>query len=333
VVYIGWGSHEDQDPYHGWVIGYTASTLVQAPNAVFNSTPNFNPMFGYARGGIWMSGCAPAADGSGNLYLQTGNGAFDANSNGGNYGDSTLKLSTASGLSVADWFTPMDQRTLDMGDQDHGAGGAAILVDQPSATHPHLVIGGGKAGVLFLMNRDNLGHFSSSTNNVLQQLVVGPNIYGTAAFWSNSLYITAATDGGSGGPLKHYSFDTTTEQFAAASQSSLVYRYPGPTPSVSSNGTVQGIVWALDNSKYCTPGNNSGCGPAVLHAYDATNLATELWNSSQAAGDQPGNAVKFTVPTVANGKVYVGTRGNNTGGGFGSTSVSGELEVYGLKPN
>jgi len=281
-----------------------------------------------------MSGGAPAADSSGNLYLQTGNGVFDANTNGGNYGDSTLKLSTASGLSVADWFTPMDEASLDIGDQDHGAGGAAILVDQPSAPFPHLVIGGGKAGVLFLMNRDNLGHFSMSTNNVLQQLVVGFNIFATAAFWNNSLYIAGATEDGNGGPLKHYSFDTTTEQFAAASQTSLpYYNFPGPTPSVSSNGTVQGIVWALDNSKYCTPGHNSGCGPAVLHAYDASNLATELWNSSQAAGDQAGNAVKFTVPTVANGKVYVGTRGNNTGGSFGSTSVSGELDVYGLKPN
>jgi hypothetical protein len=333
VVYIGWGSHEDADPYHGWVIGYTASTLVQAHNAVFNSTPNFNAAFFYSRGGIWMSGGAPAADSSGNLYLQTGNGVFDANTNGGNYGDSTLKLSTSSGLSVADWFTPLDEASLDIGDQDHGSGGAAILVDQPSATYPHLVIGGGKAGVLFLMNRDNLGHFSSSTNNVLQQIVVGANMFATAAFWNNSLYIAGATDGGKGGLLKHYSFDTTTEQFAAASQASLVYNFPGPTPSVSSNGSAQGIVWALDNSKYCTPGNNSGCGPAVLHAYDATNLATELWNSTQAAGDQAGNAVKFTVPTVANGKVYVGTRGNNTGGSFGSTSVSGELEVYGLKPN
>jgi hypothetical protein len=123
VVYIAWASHEDKDPYHGWVIGYTPSTLVQAPNAVFNSTPNFNATFGYSRGGIWMSGGAPAADSSGNVYLLTGNGAFDADSNGGNYGDSTLKLSTTSGLSVADWFTPMDQRTLDMGDQDHGDGG------------------------------------------------------------------------------------------------------------------------------------------------------------------------------------------------------------------
>jgi hypothetical protein len=333
VVYIAWGSHEDAEPFHGWVIGCTASTLVQVPGAVFSSTPNFNAAFSYSGGGIWMSGGAPAADSSGNLYVLTGNGAFDANTNGGNYGDSTLKLSTTSGLSVADWFTPMDEASLATGDVDHGAGGAAILVDQPSATYPHLVIGGGKAGVLFLMNRDNLGHFSSSTNNVLQQIVVGPNIYATAAFWNNSLYIAAATHGGSGGPLKHYSFNTTTEQFAAASQSSLVYPFPGPTPSVSSNGSVQGIVWALDNSRYCTPGPNSGCGPAVLHAYDATNLATELWNSSQAAGDQAGNAVKFTVPTVANGKVYVGTRGNNTGGSFGSTSVSGELDVYGLKPN
>ena len=314
VVYIAWASHEDHErlnpflSYHGWVIGYTASTLAQAPNAVFNSTPNFDARFGYSRGGIWMSGGAPAADDRGNLYLQTGNGAFNADTHGGNYGDSTLKLSTASGLSVADWFTPMDQRTLDMGDQDHGAGGAAILVDQPSATYPRLVIGGGKAGVLFLMNRDNLGHFSMSTNNVLQQLVVGANIFATAAFWNNSLYVAGATEGGSSGPLKHYSFDTTTEQFAAASQTLPYYNFPGPTPSVSSSGTVQGIVWALDNSKYCTNGPNSGCGPAVLHAYDASNLATELWNSSQAAGDQAGNAVKFTVPTVANGKVYVGTR-------------------------
>jgi hypothetical protein len=337
VVYIAWASHEDKDPYHGWVIGYTASTLVQAPNAVFNSTPNFNAAFGYSRGGIWMSGGAPAADSSGNLYLLTGNGVFDANTNGGNYGDSTLKLSTTSGLSVADWFTPMNQASLDSGDVDHGAGGAAILVDQPSATYPHLVIGGGKAGVLFLLNRDNLGHFSSTTNNVLQQLGVGPNIYATAAFWNNSLYIAAAFDTppspNSGGPMNHYAFDTTAEQFSPGSQTSLVYNFPGPTPSVSSNGSVQGIVWALDNSKYCTPGANSGCGPAVLHAYDARNLGMELWNSSQAAGDQAGNAVKFTVPTVANGKVYVGTRGNNTGGSFGSSSVSGELDVYGLKPN
>ena len=227
----------------------------------------------------------------------------------------------------------MDEASLDRGDADHGAGGAAILVDQPSAPFPHLVIGGGKAGVLFVMNRDNLGHFSSSTNNVLQQLVVGANIFATAAFWNNSLYIAAATEGGSGGPLKHYSFDTTAEQFAAASQTSLVYNFPGPTPSVSSNVSVQGIVWVLDNSKYCTPGPNSGSGPAVLHAYDAPNLSTELWNSSQAAADQAGNAVKFTVPTVANGKVYIGTRGNNTGGTGSSTTTPGELDVYGLLAN
>jgi hypothetical protein len=183
------------------------------------------------------------------------------------------------------------------------------------------------------LDRDNMGQFSPSSNNVLQQLNVGPNIYATSAFWNNALYIAAALEGGFGGPLKHYSFDTTTQQFNSASHSALVYNFPGPTPSVSSLGTTQGIVWALDNSNYCTPGNNSGCGSAVLHAYDATNLATELWNSTQGTGNSAGNAVKFTVPTVANGKVYIGTRGNNTGGGTTSTSVPGELDVYGLLPN
>ncbi len=332
AVYISWASHEDNDPYHGWVIGYSASTLAQIPGAVFNSTPNFNSAFGSSRGGIWMSGGAPAAE-NGYLYLLTGNGAFDADTGGSNYGDSTLKLSTSSGLSVADWFTPMDQFSLATGDVDHGSGGAAILVDQPSAPHPRLLIGGGKAGVLFLVDRDNMGHFSSSSNNVLQQLKVGLNIYATSAFWNNSLYVAAADDGGSVGPLKHYSFDMSTQQFSSASQSTYLYPFPGPTPSVSSAGTTLGIVWALDNSKYCTPGANSGCGPTVLHAYDATTLTNELWNSTQGTGNAAGNAVKFTVPTIANGKVYIGTRGNNTGGSTSSTTVPGELDVYGLLPN
>jgi hypothetical protein len=168
-----------------------------------------------------------------------------------------------------------------------------------------------------------MGKFSSSTNNVIQIINLGNSIFATPVFWQNNLYVAGV------GPLKQFAFNSATGKFNGAplSQSSASYRFPGATPSVSSNGATNGIVWALDNGLYCTP-QSPGCGATVLHAYDATNLATELWNSSQAAGnrDLAGHAVKFTVPTVANGKVYVGTRGNDS-------SVLGELEVYGLLPN
>jgi hypothetical protein len=331
VVYITWASHEDHDQYHGWVIGYNASTLVQVPNAVFNTTPNSVNGIGYARGGIWMGGGAPAADSSGNLYFLTGNGTFDANNPGGsNYGDSTMKLSTSSGLTVADWFTPADQSTLDGGDQDHGSGGAAILVDQPVGSPvQHLVIGGGKEGNLFLLNRDLMGHYGANVtplnSNAVQIFNVGNAIFSTSAFWNNSLYIAPA-----GGPLQAYPFSTSTGQFntGSATSAGVGFGFPGATPSISaSSATANGIVWATDSSMYCTP-QSPGCGPAVLHAFDATKLSTELWNSSQVGGDKAGNAVKFTVPTVANGKVYIGTRGSDTGSGG-----VGELDVYGLKPN
>ena len=323
VVYVAWASHEDHDPYHGWLIGFSASTLAPATNAVFNTTPNQVGTLSYSRGGIWMGGGAPALDASGNLYFITGNGTFDANTGGSNYGDSVVKLSTASGLSVADYFTPLDQATLDANDTDFGSGAATILVDQPSGPVTHLVIGGGKQGNLFLLNRDNMGKFSGTTNNVLQTVNAGNGIYATPVFWQNNLYVAPI------GALKQYLFNPTTGKFngAASSQTSSTFGFPGATPALSSNGAVAGIVWAADNSQYCTTASPA-CGPAILHAYDATNLATELWNSSQAAGnrDQAGHAVKFTVPTIANGKVYFGTRGNDS-------TVLGELEVYGLLPN
>jgi len=323
VVYVAWASHEDHDPYHGWVMGFNASTLAPVANAVFNATPNHVGTLSYSRGGIWMGGGAPAVDAAGNLFFITGNGTFDANTGGSNYGDSVVRLSTASGLSVADYFTPLDQASLDANDTDFGSGAATILVDQPAGPVTRLVIGGGKQGNLFLLNRDSMGKFSSSTNDVIQTVNLGNSIFATPVFWQNNLYIAGV------GPLKQFAFNSTTGKFNGApfSQSSTSYRFPGATPSVSSNGATNGIIWALDNGLYCTP-QSPGCGATVLHAYDATNLATELWNSSQAAAnrDLAGHAVKFTVPTVANGKVYVGTRGNDS-------SVLGELEVYGLLPN
>jgi hypothetical protein len=162
----------------------------------------------------------------------------------------------------------------------------------------------------------------------LQRFSVAYDIFSTGAFWNNNLYI-----GGVQYPLYTYQLIPSTVQFSSLkSRSSETFGYPGVTPSVSATGTTNGIVWALDTQHQCISGEKT-CSPVVLHAYDARDLATELWNSSMVAGDAAGNAVKFTVPTVANGKVYVGTRGNNTGGVYGSTTVSGELDVYGLKPN
>jgi hypothetical protein len=335
VVYVAWASHGDNDPYHGWVMGFSAGNLALAPVAVWNSTPNQVAGFSQSRGGIWMSGGAPAADFSNNtnnLYFLTGNGSFDAGSGGSNYGDSTVKLSIASGLlTVAGYFTPDNQLSLNSNDVDHGAGGAAILIDQPLAPVPHLLIGGGKDGVLYLVNRDTLGGYDPANNNVVQALNIGQSIFATSAFWNNSLFIA-----GNGGPLNQFTFNPSAGLFGISPvhSSPSSFGFPGSTPSVSSTGgSTNGIVWGLDNSQYCTI-QSPGCGPVVLHAYDATNVSSELWNSSQASGnrDSAGNAVKFTVPTVANGKVYVGTRGNNTGGASNTTSIAGELDVYGLLP-
>ena len=228
-------------------------------------------------------------------------------------------------MTVSSYFTPSDQANDNAIDVDFGSGGAAVVLNLTSGTLEHLVIGGGKDGTLYLLNGDNMGGLGDS--NARQYFNIGYRNFATGAFWNNNFYIA-----GIYGPLISYSFNTSTNcSILRSSQSSTSYGYPGATPSVSSTGSSNGIVWALDNSNYCTP-SSPGCGPAVLHAYDATTLTSELWNSSMVSGNAAGNAVKFAVPTIANGKVYVGTRGNNTGGVFGSTSVSGELDVYGLKP-
>ncbi len=317
TVYIAWASHEDTPPYYGWVMGYNASDLTQT--AVLNVSPNV----GY--GGIWMGGGAPAVDSSNNLYLITGNATFDATSStapNNDYGDSFLKLTSS--LSVSQYFTPSDQANDNAADIDFGSGGAAILVDQPSGPVQHLVIGGGKDGYLYLLNRDAMGGLGDS--NAWQRFNFGNSIFATGAFWNNTFYMAGVS-----GHLQAFSFNTSTGKFNTSnvSQTSATYGFPGSTPSVSSSGTTNGIVWALNNSSYCTL-QSSGCGPAVLHAYDSTNVATELWNSTLGTGNAAGNAVKFTVPTVANGKIYVGTRGNNTGGSTSSTTIPGELDVYGL---
>jgi hypothetical protein len=333
TVYVAWGSHEDGPPYSGWLMGYTYNGSSFTQTYVLDAGPNTGQV------GIWMSGSAPAADEQGRLYVLTGNGGFDATSStapNNDYGDSLLQLSPS--LQVLGYFTPSDQQSDDMYNNDFGSGGAAILADLPAGSPvTHLVIGGGKDGNLYVLNRDALGGYGDS--NAWQEISIGTEgsldaatpgvIFTVGAIW-NDIYYLAGVDE----PLQAYQLDPSTAQLSLASTATTPsggYGYPGSTPSISASGSQNGVVWVLDDSQYCTPAS-PGCGPAVLHAYEATNVATELWNSAESSSDQAGNAVKFTVPTIANGKVYIGTRGNNTGGAYGSTSASGELDVYGLKP-
>ena len=318
TVYVAWGSHEDASPWYGWIMGFLYSNGSWTPTAVFNSTPNVRG------GGIWMGGGAPAVDASSHLYFLTGNGGFDANNVSApndDYGDSLLQADTS--LNITSYFTPSDELADNQSDRDFGSGGAAVLADLPAGNSvTHALVCGGKDGTLYVLNRDLLGGFGDSA--AVQTLALGYGLFSTSAIWNNQLFAA-----GSGGPLTSYQLNTATAQFTRATSSSHAYGFPGSTPSVSAAGTQSGVVWALDTHSYCTR-QSAACGPAVLHAYDASNLSTELWNSSLNAADAAGNAVKFSVPTVANGRVYVATRGNNTGGADSSTSTPGELEIYGL---
>jgi len=318
VVYVAWASYGDRDPFHGWIVGYGTATLARM--AVFNDSANGQ------RGGIWMSGGAPAADSNGKLYLVTGNGTFDADSGTApntDFGNSILKINRASGLSVVDWFTPFNQDFLNMNDGDLGSSGVVLLPDQSSGV-AHLLVSGGKEGRLYLVNRDSMGHFCASCTttdtNVVESFMATTGFFCTPAFWQNALYFAGSLQGvGNGDHLNRLAFDPSKGLFnsSPSSQSAFVFNFPGATPSISSQDSSNGIVWAVDSS-HSDPNVDFQPGPAVLFAYDATDLSNELWNSSQASGnrDQAGGAVKFTVPTVANGKVYIGTRT--------------ELDVYGL---
>jgi hypothetical protein len=233
-------------------------------------------------------------------------------------------------LSVAGWFTPFDQATLAQRDEDLGSGATVLFPNQTGSGPQHLLAQVGKEGVVYVVDRDNMGQYNPSNNSQIWQSFSGPNgLWGTPALWHNNLYV-----GGQADSVKQFTFDPTTELFntTVASQTGQRFGFPGTTPSISVQGGAHAIVWALDESLYgyASPNGGVNCsvvpvpaactGPAILHAYNATNLAVEYWNSTMAANnrDQAGNAVKFVPPTIANGKVYVGTRT--------------EVDVYGLLP-
>jgi hypothetical protein len=297
AVYIGWGSFGDIDPYHGWLMGYNSTTLTQV--AVFNTTPNGT------RGAIWQAGGGISADSSGFIYLQTANGTFDVNVGGIDYGDSFLKISTTGGLSVVNYFTPDNEGMLEYDDLDLGSGAGLILPTQ-AGSHPDEIVSADKQGLIYLVDRNAMGGFSSTTNNNVQTLTGPTGGYrDSAAYWNGALYYH-----GLGDYLRRYTIKNGLLSTNSVSKSPTTYMQ-GSTPSVSANGTKNGIVWTID------PGKPPFKEPAVLHAYNALNLAQELYNSSQAGTrDTEGNGVKFTTPTIVNGKVYIGT--------------ANQLDVYGL---
>jgi hypothetical protein len=289
AVYFAMASPGDHEPYHGWVFGYDSQTLAQ--RGVFNCTPNGR------MGGIWMAGAAPSADPAGNIYLETGNGDF--NPTNASYGDSALKLSTAAGLSLADYFTPFDQQNLEDQDLDLASGGTVVLPDSVgSLTHPHLLLVASKTGTIYLVDRDGMGQFNSFGNTQIVQNITGAvgGMWNTPAYFNGTLYYIGVSD-----RLKAFSIANAFINPTPVGQGPSTIGYPGASPCISANGTANAIIWALQE-------DGSNGGQTVLRAYNGTNVAQELYNSAQAGSrDNPGGANEFNVPTVANGKVYVGT--------------------------
>jgi hypothetical protein len=302
-LYVAYAGYADTDPYHGWVIGFNATNLLQLTNYVFNTTPNSTVAtsgVNAGEGGIWMSGSGLGVDAQTNLFAVIGNGSFNTNTAGiTEYGDSAVRLATADGLSAADYFTPYNQAALAINDTDFGSGGPLLLPDSVgSVAHPHLMVACGKEGTIYLLDRDNLGHFNPGGDSQIVQSLT--NIIGGT--WSSPAYFNQRVYfAGSGDSLKFFAVSNGLLSTSPVTQSANSFAWPGTTAAISANGTNQAIVWALDVS-----GAENG-GSAVLHAYDAYDLSDELYNSSQAGTrDVPNAAVKFTIPTVANGKVYVG---------------------------
>jgi outer membrane protein assembly factor BamB len=307
VLYIGFAAHCDDNAYsaqgHGWLFAYNTKTLHL--NSSFVVTPN-----GFG-GGIWASGGGPAVDAYHNIYFSTGDGTFDVDQGGIDYGDSVIKLSSST-LSLLDYFTPYNQAILEANGGDLGSGGILILPDQ--GTSPtHLLMTAGKAGFIYLINRDNLGQYNTSRDNVVQENGQIVGLFSTPAMWQNRLYFVGSGYTGGDYP-KAFSLSRGRMSNYPTSQATLPYPYPGAVPVVSANGATNGILWALQHG-------GTASGNEVLHAYDATNLAHELYNSEQAGNrDLPGLAGRqFESIIVVNGKVYVPT-------------AQPQLSVFGLLP-
>jgi len=310
MLYFAFGSHGDLCPYQGWIMAYNPSTLGQ----IFaNSLADSRPSAGCNQGAIWLSGAGPSTDASGNVYFVTGNGLYDGALN---FGDTVVKMSPTG--SILDWFTPFNQSTLATNDVDLGSAAVLILPDSVgSALHPHLALTTGKTAVLYLLDQTNMGKFNSITNNDIQEVIPVPppnatlndgGNYGGPAYWNGNIYTT-----GQNFPLSQFQISNGAISTPQSANSSNTFPPRGGIPAVSANRNSGGVVWIVDYSGWV----NST--PAVLDAYDATNVGTLLYSSPVNGAGSAGPAVKWSVPTVANGRVYVGTQFS--------------FSVYGLLPN
>ena len=298
IIYTSWASHCDYRPYTGWIIGYKETTLAQ--QSVLNVTPNGS------EGAIWAAGAGLAADSNGNIYFLDANGTFDTTLNtsgfpaNGDYGNAIMKLGIKKGqLAVSDYFNMYNTVSESNADEDLGSGGAMVLPifkDSNGAVH-ELVVGAGKDANIYLANRTNMGKFNPNNNNQIYQEVTGElsgSVFSAPAFADNRIYYGAVRDS-----IKAFSFNSSgLLNPTPASATSTTFDFPGATPSISGSSARTLILWATENTS-----------PAVLHAYNANDLGVELYNSNQASGgrDHFGNGNKFITPTIANGKVYVGT--------------------------
>jgi hypothetical protein len=323
-VVIGWASHCDVPaaPYHGWMMRYDAASLAQI--AVFNDTPNGNA------GGIWMSGGAPAVDSGGNMFLSTGNGTFDDTTGSlapmapnNDFGESFVRLNQAT-LVLQDFYTPSNYQNWSGADLDISAGGITVLPDGTGpAGHTNVMVGTDKQGHLWMIDRSSMSGYLPGMDNTVQFLTL-PYAYEYAihsclAYWNATIYVSVGK-----GPLLALQLNAnglvpfSGSVAIAASQSVETYNFPNPTPAISASPNGGAIAWVLDNNANGTDTGSTALGPAILRAYDATNLATTLYSSATLAADAGGNAAKFAVPVVANGHVYV--------------AGTGVLTVYGLAP-
>ena len=293
TIYTTWSSHCDFSPYTSWVMAFSADTLAQT--GVLNLVPNGSD------GGIWMSGSAPAADSSGAIFFLEGNGTFDTTLNAlgfpvnGDCGNCFVKISTSAGLQLADYFTMYNTVSESSADQDLGSGGAILLPDlkDASGNTKHLAVGAGKDAIIYVADRDNMGNFNATTDQIYQEISaqLGGSVFSMPAYFNGTLYFAA-----SGDALKAFPIANAKLALTPSSQSAHVFGFPGATPGVTANGAANGIVWAIENNG------------AILFAYDASDLTKELYDSNQAANARDhfsGN--KFITPLVVNGKAYVGT--------------------------
>jgi hypothetical protein len=293
TIYTTWSSHCDAGPYTSWVMSYDANSLAQT--SVLNLVPNGS------EGGIWMAGTAPAADSSGNIYFMVGNGDFDTTLNAsgfptnGDCGQCYVRLASTVPITLLDYFTPSNTVSESNSDTDFGSGGPLLLPDLVDANGNtrHLAVGSGKDAIIYVVDRDNMGKFNSSADNIYQQISgqIG-GVWSKPSYFNNTVYYGAVGD-----HLKAFPITSAKLATTPATQSATSFAYPGTTPSISANGTSNAIVWAVENGS-----------TGVLHAYNASSLTSELYNSNQAANNRDQfSDNKYVTPMVANGKVYVGT--------------------------